>query len=284
MPICRNSMSLGGNTNDSHSTRLKLVPTNQIELWSEANARRMDVLLDIDELANNIKAVGLQNPIVVQEEIPNELYRIISGQRRWLACRKIGLKDIPCIITPKKTLEEAKIASFSENQYRREMNPRDKSDTIDYLYRKYGSVAEVARRLGVSGPTVTKYIGYAKVPDVIKDLVARKFLTVGQALSIYSKYPDEKHAVTVAKRIAEIKDKTEKRRLIAAVDISSPRDDFDTIHNLAKKMGEMKEYLIHLPPRTSVALEKAAKSINQDPEVLIIDATEKWLEDNRYLG
>jgi len=102
-----------------------------------ANTRKLDVLIDLDELASNIYAIGLQNPIVVQEVTTNQEYKIISGQRRWLACKRIGLPKIPAIVVPKMTLLEAKIASLSENIYRKKMNDQDVSDAADYLYNYY---------------------------------------------------------------------------------------------------------------------------------------------------
>ena len=40
------------------------------------------------------------------------------------------------------------------------------------------------------------------------------------------------------------------------------------------------EYVIHLPPRTSIAIEKAAQESETDVEDLIIEAIEIWLHDN----
>lgn len=45
---------------------------------------------NIDELANSIRAVGLIQPIVVTRDL-----RLIAGERRLRALRKIGVKDLP---------------------------------------------------------------------------------------------------------------------------------------------------------------------------------------------
>jgi len=59
------------------------IELSKIDVWKEANARRTDVYTNLEDLADNIRAIGLQVPLVVKEEKPNEKYRVISGQRRF---------------------------------------------------------------------------------------------------------------------------------------------------------------------------------------------------------
>lgn len=264
--------------------KLKHIPIEQIEPWKEANARKTDILLDIEELASNIEQIGLQNPIVVWEEVPNKKYRIISGQRRWFACRKIGLSPVPCIVRDKITETQAMIASLSENLYRRSMNPEDVSAACEQLMKELGSAEKVAKTLGVRVPTVAKYLGYAKVPDNIKEFVRKKKLTPQQATNIFVQFPDPEHAYKIAKKTSMIKSRKEKRQIAEAIKISSPRDEFPLIYERAKRIGEMKEYIIHLPPRTSTIVEKAAKDSGVNSEDIIVEVVEKWAEAFEHGG
>ena len=53
----------------------------------------------IKELAKSIKAQGLLMPILVKVDKNKEKkYKIIAGERRWRACKSIGLKDIKAFI------------------------------------------------------------------------------------------------------------------------------------------------------------------------------------------
>ncbi|HEX5484110.1 MAG TPA: ParB N-terminal domain-containing protein, partial [Terriglobia bacterium] len=51
----------------------------------------------IDDLAESIREKGLLNPVMVRV-MPEGGYELIAGQRRLLACRKIGLQSIPALI------------------------------------------------------------------------------------------------------------------------------------------------------------------------------------------
>ena len=50
----------------------------------------------LQELADSIKQFGLLQPILVQNR--KDYYEIIAGERRWLAAKLAGLKEIPVII------------------------------------------------------------------------------------------------------------------------------------------------------------------------------------------
>src|SRR5688500_15790365 len=68
---------------------------------------------DINTLANNIKNVGLLQPIVINN-VNNEL---IDGQRRILAFELLGRKEIPCF---KVDLQKIILGEFSANHYRKD--------------------------------------------------------------------------------------------------------------------------------------------------------------------
>ena len=53
----------------------------------------------LEELANSIKEYGLLQPIIVTKK--DNYYEIIAGERRWRACKKAGLTEIPAIIRGK---------------------------------------------------------------------------------------------------------------------------------------------------------------------------------------
>jgi ParB family chromosome partitioning protein len=68
------------------------LPVAEIDV-SHLNVRKSKVTEGIDELAQNIKEIGLQQPIVVFKK--GQRYEVIIGQRRLLAYRKLGRKEIP---------------------------------------------------------------------------------------------------------------------------------------------------------------------------------------------
>lgn len=263
--------------------RLKFIPIEELEL-AEGNTRKLDVLVNLDLLTSNIKTVGLQNPLIVVYNQKTDKYDIISGQRRWLACKVAGLKKIPCLIVPKMDVVEQKVVSLSENLYRNQMNDEDISVAALSLYRSLKSIQEVAKRLGVSEYLVKRYIGYAPVPHEMKQLVDKKLLTRNQAVNIFEKFENSKYATDVAYKIAAIRDKSDRRALVESVKrASSPHEPYEAIRKRADEIRRMKKYVIYLPPPTSRALDRASQLLKHEPEETIVESVEQWLERNKAL-
>ena len=54
----------------------------------------------LEELTNSIKERGIIQPIIVRKSKENNSkYEIIAGERRWLAAQRVGLHDVPVVIT-----------------------------------------------------------------------------------------------------------------------------------------------------------------------------------------
>ena len=68
---------------------------------------------DIDALADNINNLSLLQPIVIN----NEYNELIDGQRRILAFKSFGKKEIPCF---KVDLQKIVLGEFSANHYRKD--------------------------------------------------------------------------------------------------------------------------------------------------------------------
>lgn len=258
---------------------LKKIPLNQLELWREVNVRKSDVYREIEDLANNIRSIGLQVPLVVKEAEPDKKYLVISGQRRLQACRLVNYDPVPCIVIKKIDIDEAKLASLSENLYRREMNDDDISDACDYLYKHYKNLSLVAKHLGVSEAKVRKYLGYKNVAEEIKELVRAKKLSSGQAILIYTQFPDVKKAIRVARELASIKERAKRTKFVQALKESTSTDDVPQIRERARRLAGMKQYVIILPPRTSIAIERVAKERSLEPEEILAEIIEYWVEE-----
>jgi len=262
----------------------KLLPLEKLELWREANARKSDVFIDVENLAHSIREIGLQVPLIVMEETPNEKYLVISGQRRLQACRMVNYNPVPCIVFKNVTPEQAKIMSLSENLHRRAMNADDISDACDYLYKQLGDLSEVARRLGVSVTTVRRYLGYKNVPEQIKELVKEGKINASQAIFIYTQFPDPQRQIEVARELASIQQRADKSKFFQAVKEARPTDDVPKIRERAKRLAEMKSYTILLPPKTSRSVEKVALEMSVEPEYIIAQIVERWVEERASRG
>ena len=194
--------------------RLREIPVRYITVWRDAQARKLD-RQGIAELARSIKSDGLQNPPMVQSNGKNS-YLLMSGQRRLAALKRLGAKKIPVLMLTNKTkydLDNAKAASVVENLHRNKMNTKDMTAACVFLSESIGK-GKAARSLGISQQTLKKYLGFAAVPDKLKQFVPKE-LSRDDCVRLYQAIPNVSKAVKVAERIIPLDQKLRKEYLRA---------------------------------------------------------------------
>ena len=87
----------------------------------------------LNELAESIKNYGLIQPIVVRQY--KDSFELVSGERRWRAARKAGLKKIPAIVREFTEQENALIALL-ENMQREDLNMIEEAQGLAALTEK----------------------------------------------------------------------------------------------------------------------------------------------------
>lgn len=257
------------------------IPVHEIDI-SDSNVRKDNVEEGLDELAQSIQAYGVLQPVVVYRNKEKQRYELVIGQRRLLACRdKLGLKEIPARILDVKDETQVAILSFSENIHRLDLEYRDKMAVATRLLADLGSVKEVAAALGVKEQTVRNYLGYAGVPERLKELVDGGKITATTALNIARKIPDEARAVEIAKKVTE-QPSGDKRTLLVDLARENPSKSAAQVSQLVMK-ARFKNITIHLTSRVAEALEGACKRYESEPEDVARNALEDWLERERLL-
>lgn len=246
---------------------------------SKFNVRTVGPEAGIEELAESIRQIGVQQPVVV---IPKgERFELIIGQRRYRAAVKAGLKSIPAVIRTVKNNKEALIASFSENIHRMDLDYQDKMQVAERLLSDLGSTKAVGKAIGVSEQTVRNYLGYSIVPDDIKKMVEKRQMSAQTAIRIARSIPDEKKAVQVAEKVKEIPSHVYRKKVI---DLAKEHPDAepDDIFNMAQTRTFVK-VTIDLTPRVAEALEKASSTYQTDPEDIATEALTTWLKERGFL-
>ena len=66
---------------------------------------------DIDKVASSIKEYGFQQPLVLDKE-----NIIIVGHTRYLAAKKLGMTEVPCIIADKLSPQQVKAYRIADNR------------------------------------------------------------------------------------------------------------------------------------------------------------------------
>jgi len=148
--------------------RIRMIPIDKIDPNPQQARSEMG---DIRDLMSSIKEKGVLEPILVRPK--QGRYEIIAGERRFIASRKIGLKDIPCI---EKNVEdnEAMEIALIENLQRKDLNFFEEADGLLALADVYDySHQQIADKIGKARSTITESINLSKIPKEIRDLCMR---------------------------------------------------------------------------------------------------------------
>lgn len=267
---------------DQTQTEYREIPLDDLVI-SDDNVRRRDIIADVGDLARSIGIHGLQQPIVVQKK--GDKYEILIGQRRFLAFRELGRDKIPARIIPEELPElEAKAASFSENVHRRDLSSRDKGDVCRYLRDRLGSVKAVADYIGVSLPTVYKWLGYEAVPESIKRRVDDRKITPSQAVRLWTSLEDEGKATEIADIIGRDSPPPLVRDRILTAAEEQPKRSVTSILRRADEMQQELEITFVLPIHWSRAIDMASDKLQRDRNDIARDATIEWLEEHDFIA
>jgi len=123
---------------------------------------------NLHELMASIKEKGILEPIIVRQK--DERHEIIAGERRYIASKKLGLKEIPCIEMNVSDNEAMEIALI-ENIQRKNLNAFEEADGLKTLAEMYGySHDQIAQKVGKARSTVTEIVNISKIPEEIRNL------------------------------------------------------------------------------------------------------------------
>lgn len=137
---------------------------------------------DIDELARSIRMNGIIEPLIVRRK--EGLFQLISGERRWRAAQKAGLRDIPVIVKDASDKECLELA-LVENLQRRDLNPVDEAEGYQSLIDNFELTQEqVAEKVSKDRATVANKIRLLKLPDKVKEALRSGAITEGHARAL----------------------------------------------------------------------------------------------------
>ncbi len=134
---------------------------------------------ELEELAATISSVGIIEPVVVRKV--GDRYQLISGERRWRACKLAGYKKIPSVV---KQVDDVKALEMGiiENIQREELNPIEEARAYEYWMNQTGlKPSELATRVGKDRSTITNLVRLLKLPEEVLDRIEDKSITAGQA-------------------------------------------------------------------------------------------------------
>ena len=134
----------------------------------------------IDDLAESIKKYGLLQPILVKKQ--DDRYIIIAGERRYRACKKLGLEYVEVII---KDDENAMLISLIENIQREKLTALEEAVAIQNIKDKYKCThEELSKLLGKTRVYITNKLRILNADEYTKKLLSDNNITEGHARAL----------------------------------------------------------------------------------------------------
>lgn len=127
----------------------------------------------LQELVNSIGEIGLLSPIKVRKAEGGR-YKIIYGNRRYLACSKLGRDTIPAIVSDATDETEIYLEQVAENLTREGFTPIEEGEAFDKLLNdpKFASsVKFLAAKLGKPESYIKNKCELLKFGPAVKKLV-----------------------------------------------------------------------------------------------------------------
>jgi ParB family chromosome partitioning protein len=157
---------------------------------------------DLRELTHSIREKGVLEPLLVRFDPDEDMYTIISGERRFHAAKAAGLQEIPCIEKDADHAEALELA-LVENLQRKDLNAFEEADGLARLSEEFDYThEEIARRIGKSRATVSETLALRGVPPVVRQLCAERGILSKSLLLQVAREPNERKMTELVNRLA----------------------------------------------------------------------------------
>lgn len=155
----------------------------------------------LEDLASSIRELGIIQPITVRA-LPDDKFELISGERRWRASRRAGLKRIPAYI--READNEAMLEmAIVENVQREDLNPIDIALGYERLIEECGLTQEqVSVKVSKNRTTVTNYLRLLRLPPPVQASLRDGSISAGHARALLG-LEEQKAQIDVLKEILD---------------------------------------------------------------------------------
>ena len=192
-----------------NKTRAEYLPIEKLRPF-EGHPFKVADNEEMDQLVESIMAQGVLTPLVVRP-LENGEYEVISGHRRLHACKRVGIKSIPALITDMDR-DAAAIALVDSNLHREHILPSEKA----FAYKlKMDAMKSQGRRTDLTSRQV---VGKLETADMVADgesgrQVQRYIRLTHLIPGILQMVDDSKIALTPAVEISYLTNREQKELL-----------------------------------------------------------------------
>lgn len=139
---------------------------------------------DLQDLANSIREHGILQPLVVSFDPLSGTYTLIAGERRLRAAGMAGLEKVPVVVREVNDQQRLELALI-ENVQRSDLSPLETAEAYHRLVEEFGlSQEEISTQVGKSRVSVTNTLRLLKLPDTVRNALARNVISEGHARAL----------------------------------------------------------------------------------------------------
>ncbi len=209
--------------------RIRMIPIEKID--PNPHQARSE-LGNIQELMDSIRTKGVLEPVLVRS-LGNR-FEIIAGERRFIASKNVGLKDLPCIEFDVPENEAMEIALI-ENLQRKDLDIFEEADGLNALIDMYSyNHQEVSDKIGKARSTITEILSISKIPESVRQIIKSSGVFSRSTIIEIARQKTEDDMQTFAQEIVE-------RRL-------TRKDTRDLSKLLKGKVKKQKYYVYNYVP------------------------------------
>jgi ParB family chromosome partitioning protein len=137
---------------------------------------------NLEDLIKSIKERGIIQPIIVRYSPEDKKkFEIIAGERRWIAAQKVGLTEVPVVITEADDLKSLEFA-IVENVQRHDLNPLEEAQGYKRLIDEFKyDQDKVSKFIGKSRSYISNCLRLLSLPTAIIKMIEERLITSGHA-------------------------------------------------------------------------------------------------------
>ena len=157
----------------------------------------------LEALAESVQKYGVLQPIIVRpNQIIDDTYEIIAGERRWRAAKLAGLDEIPAVILDGDDLKIAQVAII-ENIQREDLNAVEEALAYQGLMERFDLTQDqVSKQVGKSRSAVANLLRLLDLPEEVLVMLKNDDISAGHARALLG-LNDESDMIALAGKIVE---------------------------------------------------------------------------------
>lgn len=156
---------------------------------------------NMQELMDSVRSKGILEPILVRSK--GARFEIIAGERRFVAAKNVGLREIPCIEMDVAENEALEI-SLIENLQRKDLDIFEEADGLQALINLYEyNHQQVSEKIGKARSTITEILSIGRIPAHVRELIKGAGVASRSTIIEIAKQKTEDDMVRLVKAIEE---------------------------------------------------------------------------------